>query len=276
MATKSPVKRTSSKKSGASKSAEKVIAPERKRLEQLYVFGDIEEIKDPRGFFEKVWVQKLSPSEETDALKPARAKRSRISIVKRKDPSSEEFLDYVYKLEDYGITSEEDLSILILQNKLDELRATIELRVAGEDKWAEDDYLIGLQDAWLDGLRDKYLEDSEDSEAAKVFSELEAYTKEVEEEFEPERDGLISELSHLTYEELQNKAAIALIEREAQNEMMEEFRAQRLFYAVREENNHEKRYFSSVDVIRTLPKEVRNPLEAKLEELTVGVMEGKD
>lgn len=282
MATKAPAKKAAARKKTAAKKpaeekADSVIAPQRKRLEDLYVFGKEVEVKDPEGNFEKVWIQKLSPTEEKDALRPARALRSQISMVKRLPHDHPDFLDYMYLLEDYGVSSREDQATLVMQQKLEETRASIELRVAGEDKWAEEDYLIGLQEAWVDGLRERYILNPEDEEAKKVFKVLQEYTDEVMDEFGPERDGLLSEFDHLSDEELREKATETFIDREAQSEMMEEFRHQRVYLATRDADNHDELYFSSVDAVRRLDREnVFNKLEDALEDVTVGIMEGKD
>lgn len=259
-----------------------VIAPEYRSLEDLYVFGRTVSFNDGAGNTAEVWLQKISPADERDCIKPARAAKARVLMTKRLAEDSEDKMMFAVQLEELELTREQKIT-LVLQKRLEEAQLSKQEQIAAEDEWDKDDYLRGLQDAWNDGLRDKWLEEQEgeedsptDTEAAKVYAELKRYADAVDAAFEAERDDLISEFEHYTDEELDTKCVNALIEIEANSQLVDEYRIRKIYHATRKMENHDERYFKSAESVRHLQEQVFSKLEGKYDDVAIGVMEGKD
>lgn len=259
----------------AKDSVDDVVAPVHRSLEDLYVFGRSVSFDDGTGDIVEVWLQKISPADERDCIKPARAAKARVLMVKHLSEDSEDKMLYTVQLEELDLTREQKVT-LVLQKRLEELQLSKQEEIAEEDEWSDEDYLRGLQDAWNDGLRDKWLEDNKDPEASKVYGELKRYADAIDKAYDADRDDLLLEFDHYSEEELNEKCINALIEIEANSQLVDEYRIRKIYHATRKMENHDEKYFKSPDSVRHLQEQVFSKLEEKYDDVSIGVMEGKD
>lgn len=259
------------------KEKDTVIVRKERRLSDLYVNGkevvfDLADGEDPLT----VWVQKLTPAETQEAVNRARPAKSRITSIKRLPEDASEWYVYYDQIDEYGLEKEMDLIQFLIQPKLGEYSLSAEARIAAEKEWADDDYLIGLQTAWTDGMDAKYAENPEDPEAERVYEELKRYTLQVQDEIDAEEKELIYELQDLPLEELRRKVASKLIEDHGDNALLDDFRKNQMFFATRRGDDHNIRYFDSVEEINTLQTTVYNKLLLAFIEINVDSFEGKE
>lgn len=248
----------------------------KRRLTDLYIVGEEVTFDDGTDDPIVVWLQKLTPNETQLAVDASRPAKSVIASIKRlpeDDPAKAPFYDELDKAE---MLTKRDKMRFLVQPKVDEFRISAEYRLADEDEWAKDDYLIGLQTAWADGLKDRWLEDPEDEEANRVYKELSRYIDKVEAEVEAEENELIYEIQDLPEQEIDRRVINRLIEDYANKKLIEEFRIQQIYLATREVDDHSKRYFESREELDTLSSSVINKLLLQYAFMSVDPMEGKD
>lgn len=257
--------------------SDNVIAPVKRRLSDLFVTGEDVSFDDGSGEPIRVWVQKLTPAETQLAVEKSRPSKTKIISIKKLPDDHYLKLRYLDELESGGIEEKIDFIKFLIRPKLEEARISAQERVAAEDEWSKDDYLNGLQEAWNDELQAKWINsDDEDDEANRVYDELKRYTDQVIKEVEAAEKDLINELDDLSLEALQRRSVNRLIETHGDNILINEFRKQQLFYAVREAENHKNKYFESIDEINTLPEVISNRLFIVYGELAVDSFEGKE
>ena len=255
------------------KKTEEVIAPERKRLTELYKIGSEVSFGDEA---DTVWVQKLTPSENQKAAEAARPQKSVISSIKKLPDDHEAKLPYSDQLDSGQLVSKIDKIKFLVSSKVEEARMSKQDEIASEKEWSDDDYLYGLQEAWNNGLEEKWLEDPEDEEAARVYSEIKRYSDKVYAEVEAEENEMVYEMQDLSEEEVDRKVINKLIEDDASRHLVEEFRLQQIFYATRTIDDHDKRYFESREEIDLLDGKVLNRLVFEFNTLTIDTTEVKD
>ena len=255
-----------------------VIAPTKRRLSDLYVLGEDVVFDDGTDDPIVVWVQKLTPSETQIAVEKSRPAKTKIISIKKLADDHHLKLRYLDELESEGMYEKVDFIKFLIRPKVEEARLSAEAKVAFEDEWAKDDYLDGLQRAWNDDLRDKWVDpESEDNEEAeRVYQELKRYTDQVERELEAAEKELIYELEDLSLEAVQRRAVNRLIETHGDNALIQEFRKQQLLYSVRYAEDHSERYFESVDEINILSEAVMGKLLVAYATLNIDSFEGKE
>lgn len=253
-----------------------LIAPQTRRLSDLFVIGKEVEFDDGAGEPIKVWMQKLNPGETQEAVEEARPAKQKIMALKRLDYDDPLKLRYLDELEADGLKDPVDFIRFIQRNKINEAWLSARERIASEDEWSDGDYLIGLQKAWNDEMYARWLKDPEDEEAARVFQEIERYSVKVADEATGDENELIYELQDLSLDALKRRAVDSLIEEHSDNVLLSEFKKYQLFYATRLINNHAERYFLEADEIKYLPLPVITKLRNEFEDLNVDGMEGKD
>jgi hypothetical protein len=253
-----------------------VDARPKRRLSDLYVVGEEVVFDDGTDDPIVVWLQKLTPTETQAAVDAARPAKSIVASIKRlpeDDPAKAPFYDELDKAE---MLSKMDKMTFLVKPKVDEFKISAEYRIADEDEWAKDDYLIGLQTAWGAELRDRWLEDPTDPEADRVYKELVRYNDQVEAETEAEKNELIYEIQDLSEQEIDRRVVNRLIEDYSSKKMIDEFRMQQIFLATREVDDHSKRYFNSREELDILSSAVINKLLLTYAFMAVDPMEGKD
>ena len=252
-----------------------VIAKRAPSLTDLFKVG--EEVVFNDGVNEvTVWVQKLTQSETKEAAEKSRPFKSTINSIKRLRDDDPRKLVYYDQVESAGLDSRDDWIRFLISSKLQEAQMSAEARVAAEDEWAKDDYLRGLEDAWLDGLDEAYAADPDDEQASRVFSELRRYSQTVEREVDAAREELINEIDDLPDEELLRRCINKYIEDISDRAMINEFRAWQIYLGTRKVDNHDELYFSDRSDIDKLVESVYNKLENVYLNLGIDGIEGKD
>jgi len=255
---------------------EKIIAPKERRLSDLYVTGAEVIFEEESDNPIVLWVQKLTPAETQEAVNRSRPAKSKITSIKRLPDDASERLLYFDQMDEYGLYEDRDKIQFLIQPKLNQYAISAEARIADEKEWSEDDYLIGLQTAWNDEMKNRYAVDPEDAEAKRVYDELFKYSKQVQAEIDAEEKELIYEIQDLTTEELDRKVINKLIEDHGDSALIDEFRKQQLFFATRLGSDHSVRYFRSREEVDQCQTPVYNKLVLTLIEISVDSFEGKE
>jgi len=259
----------------STKKTDNVVAPKRRRLSDLYMVGkevELNDDSDQPGIV--VYLQKISPIEQRDAADFGT--KARATILSVKNSPVEDKILYEDQLGDMGLDSREDLIDFLASNRVDELRLSAEQRIAAEDEWSKDDYLNSLQQAWNDGLRDTWITEDDNPEADRIYEELKRYTDEVDKALEVDKKDVYAEFDLIDNDELRNKVVNKVIEMEADFAWMNEFSYYQAFYATRDPENHDERYFESIDEVKCLDTRILAEIIGQYREMTVEGVEGKD
>lgn len=248
----------------------------RRKLQDLYITGREVEVTGPNGS-EVVWIQKVTSVEQEAILRKANAARARV-LMYRNDRDSEEYQSQYSEVADFG--DRDFLISYLIQNDLNELRASREAELAAEEKWATDNYLEGLRDAWegtddTDGLKQVWLKDPDDPEASRVYRVLKEFAEEADKLIEPEAEFLKKQYEDVADEEVMHKVVCQFLESKADSAWMRESARSEVFYAVRLQEDHTKQYFESRSEVDLLHPDVLGQLARAYQELRVDPVEGK-
>jgi len=257
------------------KKTDDVVAPKRRRLGDLYMVGKTLELNDDSdGDPIEVYLQKISPIEQRDAADFAT--KARAAVLSMKHAPDEEKVLYEDQLGDMSLDTREDFIDFLASSRIDELRLSAEQRIAADDEWAKDDYLNSLQQAWNDGVRDTWITTDDDAEANRIYEELKRYTDEVDKALDVDKQDIYSEFDLIETDELKSKVINKIIEMEADFAWMNEFSFYQAFYATRLPDNHDERYFESVDEVKCLDTRILAEIISVYRDMTVEGVEGKD
>lgn len=246
----------------------------RRRLTDLYVTGKEVTVNDDSGEDPiVVYLQKLNPMDNEQALRKAGAARSRI-LSWGKNPDSDEFLSV--ESEVWDIKERDTLIEYLIQEDLSNKYASTEAELAAEDEWSKDNYFQGLRDAWEGGLAEEWAADPEDADAKRVQSELKRFDDRVSERVEQEAEHLRSQWRDIPEHELRSEVTGKFVKMRADMEWLREFRKCELWLSTREAENHKKLYFQNRAEVDMLDPQIFGRLMAEYEQLTVDVQEGKD
>jgi len=253
----------------------------RRRLTDLYMVGkevSFTDVLDENGDDDPivVWLNKLSPIEQRDSADQATKARATILAIKNSPVFSPERLSYEDQIYDLGIDSRELQIEFLASEKIQEAEISNEERIAANDEWANDQYLISLREAWVDGLLDKWTEDPEDEEAKKVYDELKRFAEQVLEASKDDRENILAEYEHISDDEIFKSVVDKIIDAEADFAWMNEFAAWQVYYAVRELDDHKTRYFESREEVACLDNRILTDIVRLYREMTVEGIEGKD
>ena len=89
----------------------------------------------------------------------ANAARALILAVKNEPEDSPVKLEYIEAAASMGYDDRKSKIELLIAPDVQKAIEEAEAEIAASDKWAENDFLVSLQDAWSDGLSSKYLDD---------------------------------------------------------------------------------------------------------------------
>ncbi len=244
----------------------------KRSLLDLYVRGKTIEIDDGSGEPFRVWVQKLNPAEHSTSCRAADAARARILSIKNA-PDSEEYLSIKSAI----LVADRQTMIDILSSiERGRIQPLVDAEKASEDEWKESNYLQGLRDAWNDGINEKYVDDSDDPEVQRVFSELERFLASVDEEVDSRIEQFEEGLNAMTDYELQEQLMDHNIRTRSDMEWMNEYYRQELFRGARDPENKKERLLSSRADVDELQADTFAAIHQALRELTVEPVEGKD
>lgn len=246
----------------------------RKKAWDLYKTGDDVELVDDTGATLKLYIRKLSGPDLEAVLRKADAARGVVRACQAK-PESEDWLALYSKVVDWG-DDLADLAEYLIHERLARRTEVIAAELAARDEWSGDNYLESLRDAWADGLRDRYAEDANDPEAARVFEEMKRFDALVTEKAAQEREDMAAEIVRLGLEEIRRRIVVSLLGAQADAEWNRVFEASTLFLAVVEPHNHFERHFPDIDRVLHSDHRVRNDLMAAYNAMQVAGAEGKD
>lgn len=250
--------------------------PRRRRLEDLYILGKKVEIDDGRGPVE-VYIQKLAPVEYRRALDMAHAARARLMAVRAADETDPTRQNAVSEAELNGLLYDRDAMIAyLIAPELDRKRRSHRAELAQEPKWSKNDYYEGLLDAWQDGLSEEYAKDPEHKEAKHVHAELTKFNKEVERRMKGEERALREGCDRKSDEDLRREVVDKMLETQADQAWVNEFRKAQLFFALRDPDDTSQLYLEQPSDIDRLDFRVVEILLEAFDELMVEPSEGKD
>lgn len=255
------------------------MAPKKRRLGDLYVVGKEVPINDDSG--EEpivVWVQKLNPLDNDNALRRAAAARARY-LAYKKDQESEEYQAALSDVTEFS--SREMLIDMVARDELLVRRMRVEAEMGAEEEWSKDDYLQGLHDAWqgteeAPGLKQRWTDEPDDPEAKRVLEEMQRFNHAVDKRMEGEREDIRRDYEHKSDDELIAVAVERMIDQRASTKFMREYENEMLLAAVREQDDHKKRYFTERAEVDELDPTVHRTLLEHLQMITVERDEGKD
>lgn len=248
------------------------MAPKRRRLTDLFVVGKSAKIADPEGSID-IWIQKLNPLEQQNALRRAGAERARhLAFVEQKD--SDEWGAALAEVVDF--TDRDMLIDIAIRDDMVLVRMKTEHEIAAEEKWSKDEYITGLVDSWEQEMKERWENEPDDPEALAVKQKLDEFDAEVEAIVLAERDKVARDYENVPMSELRETATQRLLEQRATTAFVEEFEAQQILYAVREPDDHAKYYFKDRMEVLGLHHEVRRMLADQYRLVAVDTIEGKD
>lgn len=243
----------------------------KRSLRDLYVVGK-ELVLDDGGGPVGVWIQKLNPVDHRYSVTKADASRARLLAV-RSTPDSD---DYMALLN--GVLDFDKAQLIDLLTAVESVRISPHKRaqIAGEKEWATENYFDGLEEIWDSEMKDRFIDDPEDTEAKRVKDELDrfivAVADAVTEELETYRDGLGS----MGYQELSDLGVDYEVRTAADMAWIQTYYRWEVYFGVRELANHRERYFGDAKEIDELSGDLVGILSAAFRELTVDPTEGKE
>lgn len=255
----------------------------KRHLRDLYVRGKLVTISDsPEDNPEvegetvdenavQVYVKKLNMHETEQALRAANMVRA-ATIAASKDPEHTVYKSVLADVLDMPV---EDMKDFLISLPLAEKRESVEAEIAANPEWEEDNVLQGLTDAWREGLHDKFVKDAEDPEAKPVYEQLKRYSDEVEAVLEREAVALRRDLDDLSEEELRKRTTEQMLKNKADMDWSDAYRKSELLHAVRDPEDHTKKYFEGLSDLDELEKLTMLRLLAEYRGVTVDPKEGK-
>ena len=240
-------------------------------LKDLYVRGTEVTLDDGTDDPVVVWVQKLNPVEHEAAIRKADAMRSRVLSI-RNDKDSEE---YQAILSDVLTSSREVLIGILSLLERGRIAPVVRAELADKEEWKQDNYLQGLQESWDEEMQQKFVDDPEDAEAARIHSELERFLAEVQTELDDRMSMFDDGLDTMTDDELQDQVVQHNIKVTANVAWLNEYNRQCVLFATRDTVKRE-RVFSHRSEIDDLQLEVLEAIKAGLDRITVEPLEGKE
>lgn len=227
-----------------------------------------------------VWIRKMNPVEQEEAFRKGRAKRA-VALSAARNKESDEYLACLCDAYDMGPPNA--IAEFLVGMVIGEHAMKIEAELAGEGEWAEESYLEGLRDAWfgdkdagVPGLVEKWLEDPDDPDAARVFAEMERFKNLVNERLEQTKAELRAQWEQLDDEELYHKAAEKLAEAAAADAFSLEYWRTEIHIATRRADDHKKLYFTNRSQVDELQPETFTQLRDAFRLLEVPLITGKD
>lgn len=248
------------------------MAPKRRRLSDLYVVGKMATVGDGEGSVD-VWIQKLNPLEQQNALRRAGAERAKqLAFIEKQD--SDEWGAAYAEVVDYA--DHTSLVNITIRDEMVLARIKAEHEIAAEERWSKDDYITGLVDSWNEDMRARWEADPEDPEAKAVREKLNEFDAEVEKQVQDEHEKLAADYKDVSLSDLRMTATEKLLEQRATTAFVEEFELQQIKYSVREPEKHGEYYFKDREEILGLHGEVRKALTDQYRLVAVDLTEGKD
>jgi len=242
----------------------------RRRLEDLYVLYRQVDFDDGMGESITVFLRKLSPVDADKVTLRANAARARALSLKNR-PDSDEY----QALRGDILDMEQEALVAVLEgDERNRRRGPIEARIAHEGGWMEDNYLQGIYDAWEGGLKDRFIDEPEDSEAKRVYDEMQRYLAACDEVVDAEMNEYRDDLARQPIEALQNQVIDLMIKIQADLTWLVENRKSQIWLATREDDKKTP-HFSEREQVDHLEDNVFQHLVNEYQALVVEVDEAK-
>ncbi len=224
-----------------------------------------------------VVVRKISPLQKEKAQRRANAAQA-IRKRAKNDRDSEDYLSQLNQVQEVFGEAREQLLIVVVDEAMALESQQIQARIMYDEdsEWAKDDYLQSLLDSWDNGMGQRFTDDPDDIDAAKVYAEIERFTTQVEAEVEEARGRMEDEWDLSGTPKLQEKVAEILLDRQALTLWHKEFIAARTYYSVRKVSDWRELYFDSIDEVLELDERTLQELVDAYDEISVDPIEGKD
>lgn len=251
----------------------------RRRLTDLFVTGKEVVVSDSEDTNDAVtvWLSKISPLEQRDAAERAQAARAKVLVIKNSPTMSEARVQFEDQINDLGFNNRDGLISFLIAEDLGRREQSNEARLASEAPWGENGYLDSLEEAWENGgMKDRFYADSEDEEAKAIFDELKRFAEEVRAATDEDRKELAAAFDLISDADLKDQVVNKLIDAEGDFAWLDEYSRWQIFYAVRDPEDHNKRYFEAKEEVDRLQPEVFNKLVEEYRNLTVEAIEGKE
>lgn len=250
--------------------------PARRRLTDLWVIGkelviNDDDSQDPVT----VWVSKLVPAEEAEVRQRATAARSKILLKRQLQESDPEYVEEVTDIE--GFDNRDGWIEFLSAEKKHQIELSQEAELASEKPWSENGYYDGLRESWDTEMKLRYMTDPEgDAEALEVYNALKPFADELNRRTEKEIEALKRDFDNEDDASLRRKVTDRLLEASADYAWYIESKKWELFYAIREPDDHKRKYFVSKEEIDYLDNRVVQRLLEAYTSLLVDSTEGKD
>lgn len=240
-------------------------------LRDLFIVGKPLVLDDGAGEPVNLFIRKMNDTRHSEAMKRAGAAKSRMKAA-LKDETSNEYLSIQESIEEFG---REGLIAYLLSDFRFTKERPVEAEVAAQDEWAEDNYLQGLQEAWMGGHDDAYAKDPEDVEAKRTFDELKRFAEAVEKEVDARVEAFRKDLETKSDEQLEKMVIGKYGEVRMASAWLQEFRKCEIWLSTFQEDKVTLAMPERADVDVLETETVAKIMEA-LEEITVEGTEGKD
>jgi hypothetical protein len=247
------------------------MALTRRSLEDLWNTGKEYDISPSRDGSATVFVRKLGPAQQSQAVRMANADRSKL-IVSLKDKESERYLAAYAE----ALLLERDAKIeQLAQTEIAESRDKIEQEISENSEWADEEYLQSLIDSWENGLLEEWLkgEGNRSEESERVWSEIQRFNEEISKKLEGHLKRAKASIEHLEDEELNERVAKAEIEYEASVAWMRTFRLYQIMFGV--QTVEREQMFDDIKQVASLPAELFARLVECITELNTPSVEVK-
>lgn len=253
------------------------MAPRRRSLADLYVQSTTVDVPVPDGEEPmQVLIVKMSLPERETLVRKANKKKAQTLLMAR-DKESDHYQNLLAEVIEWPTETLTEWSIM---EALSEMETSQKHRLMAEDEWANDDYLEGLFDAWNDDLKERYEDDPEDEEAAKVFAELNRFTEQLQARIDTERQEMVAVQGAKTRGALEDETVGSILKLEAEQAWAQEARFLKLYYSARQPTDgpvrKAPRIFETLDEVKETHESILKLLDDAYEELTVDPLEGKD
>lgn len=243
----------------------------KRRLVDMYKVEKEVTFDDGKGDPVTVLVRKMNPIDHQNALRYANAARSRAASLKNR-PDDDEYQNQWSIMLDYD---RESLTRYLVEDFRLTKSQVVEAELASEDEWSKDQYLEGLQHAWMDGLKDTYVLEPDDPDAVRTLQELERFSNALDEIVQAAVDDFEDDLDKKDEDELRKMVFEKILTSYASVAWLQEMHRCEIAFATRTENGKE-RYFKNRDEVSECPVEVYQKLQETYQEIKVEVQEGKD
>lgn len=251
-----------------------VASSKKARLSKMYTLKREVTFTDESGDF-SLFIRKATPVETRDSIQNSLKVRAMFMALENEPSDNPLKIGYADILEGIGLDNRDSLIEYICNEDVLKLRISIEERVAFDDRWAKDDYINSLQEAWEDGMREKWMLDNDDPEASLVFNALKKFTDEVEELFIEELEDIYASKEDWSDQKLMDAAVNKFIKRHASSEQATEQNKWKVYYCTYTDENCTDRFFESRDEVDSYPDLFARLIE-EYDEMSLDSLEGKD